>query len=115
MWLMIENSRVFFEKYYGTLTVIQREGIEYGVIDMWEAYISDDQKLFREGRIYYRYHIMSRMSNAVDLVHKNVVAEGLSSKVKAQTIKQTACGFCNSDNFKTVIYFHCRGLDFYPL
>jgi transposase len=29
--------------------------------------------------------------------------------------QETARGFRNADNFKTAIYFHCGGLDLYPL
>ena len=43
----------------------------------------------------------------------NGVAEGLNSKI--MTIKRKCCGFRNIDNFKTAIYFHCGGLDLYPL
>lgn len=43
----------------------------------------------------------------------NAGAEGLNSKI--QTIKQMACGFRNKDNFKTAIYFHCGGLNLYPV
>lgn len=43
----------------------------------------------------------------------NAVSEGLNSKI--QTIKKRAYGFRNSDNFKTAIYFHCGGLQLYPI
>jgi len=43
----------------------------------------------------------------------NGVAEGINSKI--MTIKRKCCGFRNSENFKTAIYFHCGGLDLYPL
>lgn len=43
----------------------------------------------------------------------NAVSEGLNSKI--QKIKQMACGFRNRENFKTAIYFHCGGLQLYPL
>jgi len=42
----------------------------------------------------------------------NAVTEGLNSKIQA--IKKLACGFRNFAHFKTVIYFHCGGLDLYP-
>ncbi len=32
-----------------------------------------------------------------------------------QWVKKTARGFRNAENFKTAIYFHCGGLDLYPL
>ena len=43
----------------------------------------------------------------------NVLAEGLNSKI--QTIKNAACGFRNFDHFKTAIFFHCGGLQLYPV
>ncbi|HUT43093.1 MAG TPA: ISL3 family transposase [Desulfobacterales bacterium] len=43
----------------------------------------------------------------------NAVSEGINSKI--QTIKKMACGFRNRENFKTAIYFHCGGLQLYPL
>lgn len=43
----------------------------------------------------------------------NAVAEGINSKI--QTIKKRAYGFRNREHFKLAIYFHCGGLDLYPL
>ncbi len=43
----------------------------------------------------------------------NAVSEGLNSKI--QTIKKRAYGFRNPEHFKTAIYFHCGGLDLYPV
>jgi len=43
----------------------------------------------------------------------NAVAEGLNSKI--QTIKKMAYGFRNREHFKTAIYFHCGGLQLYPI
>ena len=42
----------------------------------------------------------------------NAMSEGLNSKI--QKIKSMACGFRNTENFKTSIYFHCGGLYLYP-
>jgi transposase len=42
----------------------------------------------------------------------NAMSEGLNSKI--QKIKSMACGFRNTENFKTAIYFRCGGLDLYP-
>lgn len=42
----------------------------------------------------------------------NAVSEGLNSKI--QTIKKMACGYRNTENFKTSVYFHCGGLELYP-
>jgi transposase len=43
----------------------------------------------------------------------NAVSEGLNSKI--QTIKKRAYGFRNREHFKTAIYFHCGGLNLYPV
>lgn len=42
----------------------------------------------------------------------NAVSEAINAKI--QTIKKMACGFRNTEHFKTAIYFHCGGLDLYP-
>ena len=42
----------------------------------------------------------------------NAMSEGLNSQI--QKIKSMACGFRNTQNFKTAIYFHGGGLDLYP-
>ena len=42
----------------------------------------------------------------------NAMSEGLNSQI--QKVKSMACGFRNTENFKTAIYFHCGGLDLYP-
>jgi transposase len=42
----------------------------------------------------------------------NAMSEGLNSQI--QKIKSMACGFRNTEHFKTAIYFHCGGLDLYP-
>jgi transposase len=43
----------------------------------------------------------------------NAVSEGLNSKI--QTIMKMAYGYRNRDHFKTAIYFHCGGLQLYPV
>lgn len=43
----------------------------------------------------------------------NAVSEGLNSKI--QTIKKRAYGFRNREHFKTAIFFHCGGLNLYPV
>jgi transposase len=62
------------------------------------------------------YRIKRRLANVVTYFkHRitNAVSEGLNSKI--QTIKKTACGFRNREHFKIAIYFHCGGLDLYPV
>jgi len=50
-----------------------------------------------------------------DLKHRltNAVSEGVNSMI--QTIKKMACGFRNREHFKLAIFFHCGGLDLYPV
>jgi transposase len=43
----------------------------------------------------------------------NATSEGLNSKI--QTIKKQSYGFSNPDHFEKAIYFHCGGLDLYPV
>jgi len=60
--------------------------------------------------------IRSRVANVLSYCRHpitNGVAEGINSKI--MTIKRKCCGFRNVENFKTAIYFHCGGLELYPL
>lgn len=43
----------------------------------------------------------------------NAVAEGLNSKIA--TVQKRACGYRNRDHFKIAVYFHCGGLNLYPI
>jgi transposase len=43
----------------------------------------------------------------------NATSEGINSKIQA--IKHHAYGFRNHDHFKIAIWFHCGGLDLFPL
>jgi transposase len=56
---------------------------------------------------------LSQMLNYVRHRITNTVSEGLNSKI--QTIKKKAYGFRNRENFKTSIFFHCGGLNLYPV
>ena len=56
-------------------------------------------------------HLKNVVTYATHFV-TNAVAEGLNSKI--MSIKRRAGGFRSSENFKTVIYFHCGGLSLYP-
>jgi len=51
------------------------------------------------------YFSVARISNAA--------AEGVNSKI--QTIKKMAYGYRNREHFKTAIFFHCGGLQLYPV
>ncbi len=59
--------------------------------------------------------IKERLANVVSycsLGITNAVAEGINSKIMA--IKRRVGGYRNRQNFKTVIYFYCGGLNLYP-
>jgi transposase len=43
----------------------------------------------------------------------NALAEGINTKI--EKIKRMACGFRNRNHYRTAIYFHCGGLDLFPL
>lgn len=43
----------------------------------------------------------------------NAASEGLNSRIQA--VKSMARGYRNKEHFKTAIFFHCGGLDLYPL
>ena len=56
------------------------------------------------------------LAQILNFVHHritNAVSEKLNSKI--QTIKKKAYGFRNRENFKTSIFFHCGGLNLYPV
>ena len=59
------------------------------------------RKYLRQILTYFRHRIT------------NAVSEGLNSKI--ETIRKKAYGFRNREHFKTAIYFHCGGLNLYPV
>lgn len=59
------------------------------------------RKYLRQILTYFRHRIT------------NAVSEGLNSKI--ETIRKMAYGFRNREHFKTAIYFHCGGLNLYPV
>jgi len=50
--------------------------------------------------------------NAIRLKANSGNAEGNNSRI--QKVKKMACGFRNTENFKTAVYFHLGGLDMKP-
>ena len=56
---------------------------------------------------------LRQILNYVGRYITNAGTEGLNSVI--QTVKQRACGFRNKDHFKTAIFFHCGGLQLYPV
>jgi transposase len=60
--------------------------------------------------------IKSHLANVMTYFDRritNAVSEGLNSKI--QTIKKKAYGFRSREGLKAAIYFHCGGLDLYPM
>lgn len=43
----------------------------------------------------------------------NATAEGLNSRI--ETIRKRACGIPNFEHFRIAVYFHCGGLDLFPI
>lgn len=43
----------------------------------------------------------------------NALGESLNSKI--EKVKRLACGFRNREHYRTAIYFHCGGLELYPM
>ncbi len=62
-------------------------------------------------RMFRKYldHILNFLKHRIT----NAVSEALNSTI--QTIKKMACGFRNRNHFKLAIFFHCGGLDLYPV
>jgi len=56
---------------------------------------------------------LTRILTFFKLRASNSTAEGINNKI--QTIKKKAYGFRNVQRFINAIYFHCGGLDLYPL
>jgi transposase len=42
----------------------------------------------------------------------NALGEGINAKI--EKVKRSACGFRNRSHYRTAIYFHCGGLNFFP-
>jgi transposase len=60
--------------------------------------------------------IRRHLPNVLTYHRHRITNAGLEAvNATIQWVKKTARGFRNADNFKTAIYFHCGGLDLYPL
>jgi transposase len=60
--------------------------------------------------------IRRHLPNVLTYLRHRITNAGLEAvNATIQWVKKTARGFRNVDNFKTAIYFHCGGLDLYPL
>ena len=91
------------------------------------VYPANARRFFRD---WYFWATHSRLSPIIDVAKMfqrhleriisfftlgatNSIAEGINNKI--QTIKKKAYGFRNVERFINAIYFHCGGLELYPL
>jgi len=67
--------------------------------------------VIEKARMFHKYlmQILTYFRHRVT----NAVSEGINSKI--ETIRKKAYGFRNREHFKTAIYFHCGGLNLYPV
>jgi transposase len=94
---------------------------------LWHyAYPASGWKFWKKWYFWATHSRLEPIRKAAETIHRhidniltyyqhqvtNAMSEGLNSKI--QKIKSMACGFRNTENFKTAIYFHCGGLDLYP-
>ena len=89
----LENARRFFKSWYYWATHSRLKPI-----------IEAAKRLNRH---------RERILNYFRMRATNSIAEGINNKI--QTIKKKAYGFGNINRFINSIYFHCGGLDLYPL
>jgi len=123
-----EAWRTFAALRNSTLKVARAWALKETAADLWEyRYVGAARRFFRR---WYLWATQSQLQPMIEkarmlkthlpniltyLRHRitNATAEGLNSKI--QWIRYTARGFRNRENFKTAIYFHCGGLDLYPV
>jgi transposase len=74
-------------------------------LDGYFARMSEKARMFRK----YLRQILTYFRHRIT----NAVSEGLNSKI--ETIRKKTYGFRNREHFKTAIYFHCGGLNLYPV
>jgi len=62
------------------------------------------------------YTLKNHLDNIVTYAKHHITnALGESLNAKIEKVKRLACGFRNREHYKTAIYFHCGGLDLYPV
>lgn len=113
---------------HGNLKTARAWALKESLREMWGYYSTAWAKRFWQRWYFWATH--SRLAPMIEkaklmakhlpniltyFTHRitNAVAEGLNSKIA--TVQKRACGFRNRDNFKIAIYFHCGGLDLYPV
>jgi transposase len=67
--------------------------------------------VIEKARMFHKYlmQILTYFRHRVT----NAISEGINSKI--ETIRKKAYGFRNREHFKIAIYFHCGGLNLYPV
>lgn len=103
-WAMKESFRELWKQ------VDFNKGAEF-FLNWWNlVYESEINPIKKAAKTVINHidYILNYFSNRIT----NAVSEGLNSKI--QKIQQMACGYRNTENFKTAIYFHCGGLELYP-
>ena len=90
-----------------------RRGWAYHHFKKWYFWATHSrlEPVIEKARMMHKYihNILTYFAHPIT----NAVSEGLNSKI--QTIKKMAYGFRNREHFKTAIYFHCGGLQLYPV
>ena len=135
-YLWLYNQENIPEKRFGEFNMLKDLGLKVGrawaiketLRNLWDYIYTEAANKFWKKWYFWATHSrlmpVYKVANTIKRHIKNIltyckhritnaVAEGLNSKI--QTIKQRACGFRNPNNFRTAIYFHCGGLDLYPL
>ena len=87
------NARRFFKSWY-----------------FWATH-SRLEPIIRVAKSFKRH--FERIVTFFKLRATNSIAEGINNKI--QTVKKKAYGFRNTQRFMNAIYFHCGGLNLYPL
>ena len=92
-YVYMANARKFFKKWY-----------------FWATH-SRLQPIITVAKSFNNH--LDRILTFFRLQATNSTAEGINNKI--QSVKKKAYGFRNTDRFINAIYFHCGGLELYPL
>jgi transposase len=104
-WALKERFRHFWE--YAYLTAAQRFFARW----FWRATHSRLKPMAQVAWLVRRH-----LPNVLTYHRHRITNAGLEAvNATIQWVKKTARGFRNIEHFKTAIYFHCGGLDLYPL
>ena len=104
-WALKERFRHFWE--YTYLSAAQRFFARW----FWRATHSRLKPMAQIAWLIRRH-----LPNVLTYHQHRITNAGLEAvNATIQWVKKTARGFRNAEHFKTAIYFHCGGLDLYPL